>query len=126
MPSHVLVNGRGLTYKSTIGISMANIPDICKTPTPGGPVPMPYPNMANQGTLGSGTTTVKAKGKMIAVKGSQYKMSTGDEPGTVGGVKSNTFKQATDWILYSFNVKMDGKNCCRHGDLKFHNNKNTM
>ncbi|MGT2466137.1 PAAR-like domain-containing protein [Mesorhizobium atlanticum] len=54
-------------------------------------------------TLGDGTTTVFAKGgQMIAIKGSQYKMSTGDEPGTVGGVKSNTFKQATDWTYIFF------------------------
>ncbi|WP_246671713.1 DUF4150 domain-containing protein [Mesorhizobium sp. B2-2-3] len=125
MPTHIVVNGLGLTYKGTIGISIATIPDVCKTPTPGGPVPLPYPNFANQGTLKDGTTTVFAKGgKMIAVKGSQYGMTTGDEPGTVGGVKSNTFKQATDWITYSFDVKMDGKNACRHTDKKFHNNKN--
>ncbi|WP_287175559.1 DUF4150 domain-containing protein [Mesorhizobium sp.] len=127
MPTHIVVNSLGLTYKGTIGISIATIPDVCKTPTPGGPVPLPYPNFANQGTLKGGTTTVFAKGgKMIAIKGSQYGMSTGDEPGTVGGVKSNTFKQATDWITYSFDVKMDGKNACRHTDKKFHNNKNTV
>ncbi|MER8461524.1 DUF4150 domain-containing protein [Mesorhizobium sp. M1396] len=127
MPSHIVVNSLGLTYKGTIGISIATIPDVCKTPTPGGPVPLPYPNFANQGTLKDGTTTVFAKGgKMIAIKGSQYGMSTGDEPGTVGGVKSNVFKKATDWITYSFDVKMDGKNACRHTDKKFHNDKNTV
>lgn len=126
MPSHITVNGLGLTYKGTIGLSVATIPDVCKTPSPGGPIPLPYPNFANQSTLKNGTTTVFAKGKMVAVKGSQYGMSTGDEPGTVGGVKSNTFKQATDWITYSFDVKMDGKNACRHTDKKFHNNKNTV
>ncbi|RVC07382.1 DUF4150 domain-containing protein, partial [Mesorhizobium sp. M7A.F.Ca.AU.002.02.1.1] len=88
---------------------------------------LPYPNFAMSSTLQNGTTTVYAKvGAMIANKGSQYGMSTGDEPGTVGGVKSNTFKQATDWILYSFDVKMDGKNACRHTDKKYHNNKNTV
>ncbi len=63
---------------------------------------------------------------MIAIKGSQYGMSNGDEPGTVGGVKSDVFKKATDWITYSFDVKMDGKNACRHTDKKFHNDKNTV
>jgi len=127
MPSHITVNGLGLTYKSTVGLSMATIPDVCKTPSPGGPVPLPYPNIADQGTLQNGTTTVFAKGgKMIAIKGSQYGMSSGDEPGTVGGVKSNVFKKATDWITYSFDVKMDGKNACRHTDKKFHNDKNTV
>ncbi|WP_245488234.1 DUF4150 domain-containing protein [Mesorhizobium sp. Pch-S] len=127
MPTHITVNGLGLTHKSSTGFSKATIPDVCKTPTPGGPVPMPYPNFAMSSTLGDGTTTVFAKGgQMIAIKGSQYKMSTGDEPGTVGGVKSNTFKQATDWITYSFDVKMDGSNACRDTDKKFHNNKNTV
>jgi uncharacterized Zn-binding protein involved in type VI secretion len=126
MPSHILVNGLGLTYKGTVGISMATIPDVCKTPTPGGPVPIPYPNIAEQSSLDKGTTTVFAKGKMIAIKGSQYSRSNGDEPGTAGGVKSNVNMKATDWITYSFDVKMDGKNACRHTDKKFHNNQNTV
>ncbi|CDX29150.1 conserved hypothetical protein [Mesorhizobium sp. ORS 3359] len=127
MPTHIVVNSLGLTYKGTIGVSIATIPDVCKTPSPGGPIPLPYPNIANQSTLKDGTTTVFAKGgKMIAIKGSQYGMSSGDEPGTVGGVKSNVFKKATDWITYSFDVKMDGKNACRHTDKKFHNDKNTV
>lgn len=124
MPSHVLVNGLGLTYKSTSGISTATIPDVCKTPSPAGPVPIPYPNIARQATLKGGTTTVKAKGNMIAIKGSHYGSSNGDEPGTAGGVKSGVNMKATDWITYSFDVKMDGKNACRHTDKKFHNNQN--
>lgn len=126
MPSHILVNGLGLTYKSTAGISTATIPDVCKTPSPAGPVPIPYPNIAQQSSLKGGTTSVKAKGKMIAVKGSQYSRSNGDEAGTAGGVKSSVNMKATDWITYSFDVKMDGKNACRHTDKKFHNNKNTV
>ena len=126
MPSHILVNGLGLTYKSTIGLSTATVPDVCKTPSPGGPVPIPYPNFATQSTLKDGTTTVTAKGQMIAVKGSQYGSSNGDEAGTAGGVKSGVNMKATDWITYSFDVKMDGKNACRHTDKKFHNNKNTV
>lgn len=125
MPTHITVNGLGLTYKSTIGMSTATIPDVCKTPTPGGPVPIPYPNIASQSTLKSGTTTVKAKGQMIAVKGSQYGSSNGDEAGTAGGVKSGVNMKATDWITYSFDVKFDGNNACRHTDKLFHNNQNT-
>ena len=126
MPSHILVNGLGLTYKGTIGFSTATIPDVCKTPSPAGPVPIPYPNFAQQSSLTDGTTTVFAKGEMIAVKGSHYSSSNGDEAGTLGGVKSNVNMKATDWITYSFDVKMDGKNACRHTDKKFHNNQNTI
>lgn len=124
MPTHINVNGLGLTYKGTVGISTATIPDVCKTPSPGGPIPIPYPNIATQSTLKSGTTTVKAKDQMIAVKGSQYGSSNGDEAGTAGGVKSGVNMKATDWITYSFDVKFDGKNACRNTDKMFHNNQN--
>ena len=115
-----------LTYKSTIGVSTATMPDVCKTPSPGGPVPIPYPNFAQQSSLTDGTMTVFAKGNMIAIKGSHYSSSHGDEAGTAGGIKSNVNMKATDWITYSFDVKMDGKNACRHSDKKFHNNQNTV
>lgn len=126
MSSDILVNGLGLTYKGTVGLSTATMPDVCKTPSPGGPVPVPYPNIADQSSLANGTTTVKAHGEMIAVKGSHYENSNGDEAGTAGGVKSNVNMKATDWITYSFDVKMDGQNACRHTDKKFHNNQNTV
>jgi hypothetical protein len=126
MPSNILVDGLGLTYKGSVGISTATLPDVCKTPSPGGPVPLPYPNIASQSSLKDGTTTVKAHGQMIAVKGSHYGSSNGDEAGTAGGVKSSVNMKATDWITYSFDVKMDGQNACRNTDKKFHNNQNTV
>ena len=126
MSTHIVVNNLGLTYKGTVGASAATLPDVCKTPSPGGPVPIPYPNFARQSSLSDGTTTVFAKGKMIAIKGSHYRTSNGDEAGTAGGVKSGVNMKATDWITYSFDVKMDGRNACRHTDKKFHNNKNTV
>jgi uncharacterized Zn-binding protein involved in type VI secretion len=125
----VKVNGtvNGLVHKGGSWMSIATVPDVCKTPTPGGPVPMPYPNISQSSTLADGTTTVKVDGgNMAAIKGSKFAMSSGDEPGTLGGVKSNTFKQASTWILYSFDVKLDGGNACRFSDKKFQNNENTM
>jgi hypothetical protein len=128
MPS-VKVNGtnNGFVHKGGSWMSPATLPDVCKTPTPGGPVPMPYPNLTQSSTLSGGTTTVKVDGgNMAAIKGSKFSMSSGDEPGTVGGLKSNTFKQASTWISYSFDVKLDGANACRFTDKKFQNNENTV
>jgi hypothetical protein len=125
----VKVNGtvNGLVHKGGSWMSIATVPDVCKTPTPGGPVPMPYPNISQSSSLSDGTTTVKVDGgNMAAIKGSKFAMSSGDEPGTVGGIKSNTFKQASTWILYSFDVKLDGSNACRFSDKKFQNNENTV
>jgi hypothetical protein len=124
----IKVNGtlNGLVHKGGSWMSIATIPDVCKTPTPGGPVPLPYPNISQASSLSDGTTTVKVDGgNMAAIKGSKFAMSSGDEPGSIGGVKSNTFKQASSWITYSFDVKLDGQNACRFSDKKFQNNENT-
>jgi hypothetical protein len=125
----IKVNGtmNSVVHKGSNHFSMATIPDVCKTPSPGGPVPLPYPNVSLSSSLAKGTTTVKADGgNMIAVKGSEFSMSQGDEPGTVGGVKSSTFKKESTWITYSFDVKIEGKNACRLTDKKFQNHENTV
>jgi hypothetical protein len=127
MPT-VKVNGtmNTLVHKGSSGISMATIPDVCKTPTPAGPVPIPYPNIAQSKMLAKGTTTVKADGMMAAIKGSEFSISNGDEAGTAGGVKSSTFIKEATWLLYSFDVKLDGKEACRFMDKMFHNHENTV
>lgn len=128
MPVTVKVNGvaNSLVHKGSNGISIATIPDVCKTPSPGGPVPIPYPNISQSATLDKGTTTVKADGgMMIATKGSEFSLSNGDNAGVAGGVKSSTFMKESTWILYSFDVKMDGENACRLTDKKFQNHENT-
>jgi uncharacterized Zn-binding protein involved in type VI secretion len=128
MPVTVKVNGssNSLVHKGSNGISMATIPDVCKTPSPGGPVPIPYPNISQSITLDKGTSTVKADGMMIAIKGSEFSLSNGDNAGVAGGVKSSTFMKESTWILYSFDVKMDGANACRLTDKKFQNHENTV
>jgi hypothetical protein len=126
MPITIKVNGtsHSLVHKMSNGLSTATIPDVCKTPTPGGPVPMPYPNIAQSVTLANGTTTVKGDRMTAANKGSKFALSNGDNPGVAGGVKSSTFMKEATWILYSFDVKVDGKNACRFTDKMFHNSEN--
>jgi hypothetical protein len=121
------VNGLSLCHKGSGGVSMATIPDVCKTPSPGGPVPIPYPNIAKSSDLAKGTTTVSADGgQMCAKYGSEFSLSVGDEPGTAGGVKSSTFKKEASWITHSFDVKLEGKGACRLTDKMFHNHQNTV
>lgn len=122
----VVVNNMTLAHKGSNGIAMATVPDVCKTPSPAGPVPIPYPNIARSSTLSNGTTTVKADGNMAANKGSEYASSNGDEAGTAGGVKSSVNMKAAKWITYSMDVKMDGKNACRLSDKMSSNNENTV
>ena len=64
---------------------------------------------------------------MPMVKGATYMMTTGDEAGNAGGgVVSNKFKGEAEYMMYSFDVKLEGKNACRLGDPLFHNAKNIM
>jgi uncharacterized Zn-binding protein involved in type VI secretion len=129
MPVTIHVNGaaNSLVHKGSNGMAIATIPDVCKTPSPGGPVPIPYPNIAMSNSLAKGTKTVKVDGKkMAAVKGSEFSRSNGDEAGTAGGVKSSTNMKEATWILYSFDVKLDGKNACRLADKMQMNHGNTV
>jgi uncharacterized Zn-binding protein involved in type VI secretion len=116
-------NIRGFAHKGSSGMSMV-FPDVCKTPTPAGPVPIPYPNIGKSSDTSQGTSTVEADGNMIMNKGAKYMMSSGDEPGSAGGVMSSVFKQECEYLLYSFDVMVDGKNVCRMGDMLWHNKKN--
>jgi uncharacterized Zn-binding protein involved in type VI secretion len=118
-------NFRGIVHKGSGGQSIA-FPDVCKTPSPAGPVPIPYPNVGQSSDTVSGPTTVKTDGQMPATKDAKYMKSTGDEAGTAGGVMSSVFKQECEFLLFSFDVKFEGKNVARMGDSLWHNKKNIM
>lgn len=95
------------------------LPDVCKTPTPGGPVPMPYPNIALLTQADSGTCSRKVKilNKKTATKITEITMSSGDEAGTVGGVKSNTFKGSALFKKGSSKVKVEGNQIVHHTSM---------
>ena len=122
------LNGRSLSlaHKGCSGITKSTVPDVCKTPSPGGPVPIPYPVIISMSSsLKEGTTTVKVDGgNPAAIKGSEYGSCSGDEPGTAGGVKSSTNMKEATWLLYSFDVKLDGQNACRLSDKMMMNHGN--
>jgi len=125
----IKVNGANLSlvHQGSGGIVKSTLPDVCKTPSPGGPVPIPYPVIISRSAdLKNGTKTVKVDGgNPAAVKGSQLSRCTGDEPGTVGGVKSGTQLKEATWLSYSFDVMMEGKNACRLSDKLLMNHGNT-
>jgi hypothetical protein len=127
MGQKTFVNGRGVSHKGSGGMSIV-FPDVCKTPAPPAPapVPIPYPNLGKASDTSMGPMKVKTDKKMPMVKGSKYSMSTGDEAGSLGGVISGVFKSYCEFMLYSFDVKFEGKNACRMGDPLFHNKKNIM
>jgi len=122
MPATVNVNKRTVVHKTSNGVATA-FPDVCKTPTNAGPIPIPYPNIAMSSDTSQGSKKVKMDGNPIMVKGSNFKTSTGDEAGSVGGVVSRTVKGKAEFVNYSFDVKVEGKNACRLADLMLQNKR---
>lgn len=122
----VNVNDLTLCHKGSDGTSTATLPDVCNTPTPG-PEPIDYPNIAYSRDLIKGTTSVLADGgNMCAHRASEFATSTGDEPGTLGGVTSGVNMAEASWLSFSFDVKLEGKGACRLTDKMLHNHGNTV
>ncbi|MFP2931998.1 DUF4150 domain-containing protein [Pyxidicoccus sp. 3LG] len=125
MSTSVGVNKLSVVHKETNGTTIA-FPDVCKTPSPAGPVPIPYPNIARSADTDKGTKKVSVEGKPVCVKDSNFSTSTGDEAGTAGGgVASSKTKGKAEFVNFSFDVLFEGKNVARTFDLMLHNDKNT-
>jgi hypothetical protein len=120
MGATVNVNNRTVVHKDSGGIASA-FHDVCKTPTPAGPVPIPYPNIAKSADTSQGSSTVTMDDNPVMLKGSVFSTSTGDEAGSVGGVASGCTKGKAEFINYSFDVIVEGKNCARLGDMMLQN-----
>ena len=125
MGTTAFANGRGIVHKDSGGMS-AVFPDVCKTQCGPPVIPIPYPNIGKATDTSKGTKKVKIDKQMAMVKGAKYSKSTGDEPGSLKGVVSGTTTGECEFMMYSFDVKMEGKNACRLGDPLFHNKKNIM
>jgi hypothetical protein len=111
------------------GIAFA-FPDVCLTPSPGGPVPVPYPNIAD---LSQAQPVSDAAGKELLVgpsslpvvlQSSTVPTSSGDEGGSAGGgTTTGTIKgpcevaQGSGSVLYG----AQGLGIARFGDPTDHN-----
>lgn len=125
MPVTVGVNNLSVVHAASSGVTVA-FPDVCKTPSPAGPIPIPYPNIAQSSDTAQGSKKVKIDGNPVCLKDSNFSMSTGDEAGSAGGgVASNKIKGKAEFVNFSFDVKIEGKNVPRAFDLMLHNDKNT-
>ena len=125
MPCTVFVNGRGVAHQTSGGLSTV-FPDVCRTPSPAGPVPIPYPNIGKAADTTAGPSSVTVDGSMPMVKDAKYALTSGDEAGSAGGVVSGVFAGEAEFSMYSFDVKLEGRNVCRLGDPLLHNKKNAV
>ncbi len=110
------------------GMMTMTVPDVCKVPTPGGPVPTPFPNIGQGSQLNPGKLTKKVKiSKAPAANlGSATIISSGDEVGTLLGISSNKIIGTIKFTQGSVKVRLEGKGAIRVGDPTQHNNANTV
>ena len=87
---------------NNLGVMNLGFPDVCMIPTPVGPIPTPFPNIAVSAThIPSQFTTIIGGGiaENIATFGT---ISNGDNPGVAMGVASGTVMGPDHGILGSF------------------------
>jgi hypothetical protein len=119
------INGLTLCHRGSGGVTHNTLPDVCKTPDKG--IPLPYENEAYSRDLAKGTTTVSVDGGHMAAKlGSIFAKSVFDEGGSMGGILSGTHNAEADFITHSFNVFFEGRPACRLTDKMWMNHRNTV
>jgi hypothetical protein len=126
MPATTNVNFRTVVHGKSNGLATF-FPDVCKTPAPPAPpIPIPYPNIAQSSQMAQGSTQVKIDGGPVMLQGSNFSTSSGDEAGSAGGgVASNTIKGKAEFVNYSFDVMIQGKNVPRLGDMMLGNKQSS-
>ncbi len=125
MANNVFANGLEIACKAGEGKSVACFPDVCFTPPPppAGFIPIPYANTAYAKDTSNGSKTVFIGGKPVMKKDmSFFKTSTGNEPAAGPlGIVTHVKKGKAYFTSWSMNVKIEGKNVCRHTDGMTHN-----
>ena len=132
MSANVFANGREISGKASDNKSIAAFPDVCMSPPspPAGPIPLPYPNTAMASDTADGSKTVKIGGKEVGLKNaSTYSKSNGDEPATNSfgaNVVSHKIQGPLRFAAWSSDVKIEGQNVIRLGDMTTHNHTNAQ
>jgi uncharacterized Zn-binding protein involved in type VI secretion len=122
MGANVDANGRSILHKGHGMTHTCPVPDVCKTPSPGGPIPIPYVNVAMDSDIADGAATVQIEGNPVANLGAKIATSTGDEAGSAGGgIMSSKIKGTVTWKMGSLDVKAEGKSVVRFLETNFHN-----
>ncbi|WP_052772098.1 DUF4150 domain-containing protein [Vibrio mexicanus] len=127
MPVTINANDLSIVHQGSDGEANASVPDVCLTKVGKPIVPIPYGNNAKSADLVDGTTTVTADGgNSIALEGSKFASSTGDEGGDHKGVASGTIADEAEFVTSSPTVIIEGKGVARQSDHMTMNKANTM
>ncbi|PKN31090.1 MAG: type VI secretion protein [Deltaproteobacteria bacterium HGW-Deltaproteobacteria-21] len=114
-------------FQNTMGGGMnLGFPDVCLTPSPVGPVPIPYPNMSMGPTTVAPTTALTVLTDFMPSCNlmSMTATSVGDSTGVAMGVASGMIMGPTHNVLGSFTVLKQGVPAARMTTMTIQNNTN--
>lgn len=111
---------------TSMGGMSTGFPDVCKTPTPAGPVPIPYPNIAEEpANVPFMPNVFYACGPAHVVTGITP-VSEGDEAGVAMGVVSGLESGPEHTILPCLTVFVNGQPVDKLTSPTMHNGINAM
>ncbi len=98
--------------------------DVCYTPSPAGPVPVPYPNTGMLNQTAKTAKKVYFVNKTVVTLASEIPRSMGDEGGTNGGTVSGTNMDKVQFKKGSSKVIVEGQACVHLTSITGHNGAN--
>ena len=99
-------------------------PDVCLTPSPAGPVPIPYPNVAMGLMAVPNVPTILFSGAPAHNLGTTVPMTNGDNAGIATGVASGTVMGPSRHLTGSFSVLLKGMPASRMTSMSLQNSTN--
>jgi len=99
-------------------------PDVCLTPTPAGPVPIPYPNIAMGPTAVPNCPTILILGAPVHNLATTIPMTNGDNAGVNMGVASGTVMGPSRHLTGAFTVLFLGMPASRLTSVSLQNSTN--
>lgn len=132
MGKNVFANGREIAAKKSDNKCLAAMPNVCLSPPspPAGPIPIPYPCFGSTSDTDKGSKKTKIGGQPIMLKNkSEWKKSEGDKAATKSfgqGLTVGGLGGGIKFVAWSCDVKVEGKNVCRLGDMLSGNHGSPM
>ena len=99
-------------------------PDVCLTPSPAGPVPVPYPNIDMVPIAVPDVPNILFMGTPAHNLGTTIPMTNGDNAGLATGVASGTVMGPSRHLTGAFSVLIKGMPASRMTSMALQNNTN--
>ncbi|MBR0660362.1 DUF4150 domain-containing protein [Neoroseomonas oryzicola] len=107
------------------GVDVA-FPDVCLTPSPVGPVPIPYPNIASGSTAIPSQFTTMILCAPMHNMGTTVPLTNGDNAGVATGVASGMVMGPSRHVLGAFTVLVKGQPATRMTSMSNQNGTNAV